>query len=310
MTAKINIKVLFALLLGMGLAYSASSSANEYLVKKVLSNKALLEAQNSSDLEMLSSGDSLTIHFKQGGVCELPISQIKENKIMVNTAGCEKRTDLIVGQKVSDKPISTTGNRYPSSEPTPEDPAKWRFAIGLGQNLYSGDGEFNEGTVSGSGVSLSFKMTMKLENATSIILEGRKLPVASWGYLGGLNYELARSIKSGTITINGTTNQVDGGGDKLQFATLYGSVAYRWQDVYLPFGININVVKWNTSASVKVSNGSGVQLGVGWLFNDNLALELQSWVTSFSFIQSEGGLTLDAGRGIFPSLRVMAKYVF
>ncbi len=219
--------------------------------------------------------------------------------------------------------VQDTASEVEAPPPAPAAPAapmtseansrRWRFALGAGYILGSNT-EFDDVKISAGGNTVSGEAEFDLEQTFVIAIEGRYSPRQSWGFMGGLNYEGERKIEGGSVSGPGFQVTFGALNEKVQVTTLYGSAVYRWDSFYLPFGLNYSVLKYkadpSSAASVDEGGGIGAQLGVGWIFQDQFALELHSWVTTNDLKVTASTGTLDYGSGMTSNLVLVGKYLF
>lgn len=192
----------------------------------------------------------------------------------------------------------------------------WHLSLGLGYILTVPSATFSDITETTGGTTYSGNADLKYKPTYELMVEAQKLPAQHWGLMAGLNYEGERELDSGTVTISGTSVGLSGGSgaSKVQFTTVYGNAVYRWDEFYIPFGLNYSLLKFTPASgateSYSANGGVGAQLGVGWRFPNNIELEAYSWVTSMNLKDSGSSTSVDYGNGYFPSLRVYLKYVF
>ncbi len=221
----------------------------------------------------------------------------------------------------AEEPSPTTNQSAPVEQPpapTPEVAPKksWQFAIGLGYMVSAKRGTFSDGKLTSGSTVVPGSAELDYKPAASLILEARKLAPNSWGFLGGLNYEGERQLDSGTVRGGGEVLLLQGNSSssKIQFATFYGSAAYRWDSFYLPFGLNFSAVKFTpaqgSAATHSESGGLGAQLGVGYAFDSGFAIELYDWLTTMNLKTSTATSTVDFGKGYFESIVLVGKYAF
>jgi hypothetical protein len=208
----------------------------------------------------------------------------------------------------------------PMPSPTPiaaianED--SWRFAGGLSYMISASSAKFDNMSVTSGTLTETGSASLDYSQVFSIAIEWRRSPKFSWGFSGGLNYEMERTFEGGKITSGGTTVTLSGGSgaSKFQFTTLYGNAAYRWDTFYIPMGFNYSIVTFTPASGATGTSTPtgqiGAQLGIGNYFSDNFALELFSWVTATKLKSTSGSSTVDYGLGTFPSLRFGFKYIF
>jgi hypothetical protein len=190
----------------------------------------------------------------------------------------------------------------------------WNFAIGLGYSL-SSKLKFDNGVGTSSGSSTSFSTDLDYKNTYSLSFEGRNMPSNSWGFMGGIQFDGEREFDGGTITSGGITATVSSsGGSKIQFTNLYANAVYRWDQFYLPFGLNVSSVKFTpasgSTGTSDASGGVGAQLGAGFALNENVALELFSRVVAIKLKGTTSTSTTDFGTGYLSTLIFQGKYIF
>lgn len=190
----------------------------------------------------------------------------------------------------------------------------WRFGVGGSLSL-SSKLRFTEGRT--DGFSGTFEADLDYTNALSLEFEARNTPDNSWGVIGGLTYDFERKFDGGTIKGGGQSATLSAGSDpsKLQMTVLYANAVYRWNEFYLPFGLNISLPKYTPPNSYTgtsdVKGGLGVQLGVGFYFTEHFVGEIVSRAAAvkMSGVSSTGTKT-DYGTGFFSTLMFTGKYLF
>jgi hypothetical protein len=150
------------------------------------------------------------------------------------------------------------------------------------------------------------------ESAWGISGSVQQLPRNSWGFLASLNIYTKRDIKK---IPSGTVLNSNGPVSTLHMSTLDGSAAYRWQQFYIPFGLNISGLTYddngaNPNINVKVTGGIGVQFGVGYMITQNFAAELLAKGVSFTMKTSGPSIPDETNTGIISSTNISARYIF
>lgn len=192
-----------------------------------------------------------------------------------------------------------------------DDDKQWKFSAGVAYSLGS-QLKFHE--VERTGVGGNSSATMQVANAFSLNADLRYLPQQSWGFVGAIGLDMPRKIRSGSYSGAAWGIQYTGEGDKITVMTLAASAAYRWQEVYMPFGFNISGINYETAGGSAVSNtakgGIGVQYGVGAYVQENIALELMGRSTSVKLSSEEAGVRTEYRKGYLTSLSFGVKYIF
>ncbi len=191
-------------------------------------------------------------------------------------------------------------------------PDRWRFGVGASYGLISKSSfsQVNESTSLNAVV-----VDLNFENALSLELDARQSAPNSWGFIGGLTYDQDRKVTGGKIVDTGSTISFPTSDPfKIQFIVFSGNVVYRWNEFYLPFGLNINIAKYTSpstfSGTHSVNGGLGGQLGVGYYLTEHFTVEAQSRATTFKLNVSTNSNSTDYGTGFFSTLMLTGKYIF
>ncbi len=190
----------------------------------------------------------------------------------------------------------------------------WRFSLGLTYGLQNQE-NFNSATI--PNVSSNAKAQFNLESAMALEFDARWLAQKSWGLISGANIDLGRAVTSGSLTssagVGFTYVTVDS--PKLQTSVIFAAAAYRWKQLYIPFGLNYGVFKYTPRSSFSGSNsttgGLGAQLGIGTYLIPQIPIEATYRMIPISHsLTYSNGTTEDYGSGFITSLFVSAKFVF
>lgn len=193
---------------------------------------------------------------------------------------------------------------------------RWQFGLGVGVMLTDTSATYDDIKVHSGSSTISGSAELEYKRTGSLALEGRLTPQNSWGFILGLNVEGRRELKKAKFKVSGVTDTVVGGSgsSKVQFTTFYGNALYRWNQFYIPFGLNVSVVRFSPAddydGSSEARGQIGGQLGIGYMFTEHMALEAFSWVTGMSLKSEESGTETDYGTGTFSSLVLFGKYAF
>lgn len=200
----------------------------------------------------------------------------------------------------------------PGTQLVPTKESSWQFALGGSLSL-SSSARFDSITVSNTAGTLTAQLDYS--NSISLELEARNMKANSWGFVGGLSLDREQEITGGTISGAGSFVVLTGGNpSKIQTNTIYGSAVYRWNQFYLPFGLNISSVKYTPpsgyTGTASAKGGVGGQLGVGYYFSENFALEGHSRAIGLKLSGANSGSTFDYGDGFLSRLVITGKYIF
>lgn len=187
--------------------------------------------------------------------------------------------------------------------------------FGIGASLRGGNAlYFSETKVGGS--STKYEVTADYSTGVSLELDARMLAQDSWGFIGGLTIDSETKAEKVTIKDGSSTQTITASdGAKLQATVLYGSLAYRMERFYIPFGLNVAAIKFTPpsgySGSAEASGGLGIQAGMGYYFSPNFVGEthLRSIGVKLKSTPTTGS-EVDYGNGGFVSFLLTAKYIF
>ena len=129
----------------------------------------------------------------------------------------------------------------------------------------------------------------------------------SWGWGGGISFT---SFTWDKATGGGITTNTTGSTNVL---SPFINAVYRWDKIFIPFGLNISSLAHNGASTFMSANkgGLGGQLGVGIILNENFTLLIES--KSFGFggaTLSEGSTSLDSGIGYSNGFNLIALFNF
>ena len=316
----------------------AATASRGVVLRQIFQDRgrAIAEGGEASAQEYIAT-------FSDRSQCALKVVERKETLVSLDISACAKRAELqvqtllepslffgdtkgivpssvdpllmppsAVAAKPAEAliPAAETAQTQATAEDTTERP---RISIGLGLSL-SPTIRFDE--VRQPGYAGSVGVEVETSNGVAVSADVRYLRKNSWGFLGGVSYEPKRDIKSlkvssGNVSISSSVSTVEGFSDWL----FEGNAAYRWEGWYLPFGINYSYFQYTSEPGYtggwELSGGLGLQLGVGYYLNRNLAIELWSRATTLNFkLINSGVTTLDFGRGVYSSGFLSIRGVF
>jgi len=194
-----------------------------------------------------------------------------------------------------------------------DDLAEWRFAIGLGYNA-SGSAESDFSIQNLSTLSrANGEVDLDTEPGFNINFEARFLQKNGWGLTMGLDFDFEREIKSGTISSGGTTISVSEIDDPDTFTSVvgYGNLVYKWENFYIPFGLNLSYIDYkSTGLNVNTTPSIGAQLGLGYETDSNFALEMYSRVLGLEMDYIDGNYDVSFEEGLISNIAFRVKYIF
>lgn len=178
---------------------------------------------------------------------------------------------------------------------------RWNFII-----FYSTADEAEyDGTVS----NLNFREKDKADPSFGVGLSYSKHSIEKLGYEIGLTYDFKRTFKSYDLTIN-STDYSGSYDDKptLSIFHLYATGNYTFNNgVYLFLGVGYPLFKLDAN-NVKVSGTMGTLVGVGYLVNENIHIELASRALRANGIYNDGTYSGDIDDAEFEGAMFVLKY--
>ncbi len=226
----------------------------------------------------------------------------------------EKSFNIKSSDKVFKVSCDETGEQSNKVEISNATEARWKLAIGLGYNL-AGTAE-SDLRITNTNTNAVYTGTAEfdIDPGASINLEARYLAAHNWGFTAGIDIDLPRDVKSGTVTLGGETvtfsdNTSDP--DTLMAVVFYGNLVYKWENFYIPFGLNFSAIDYeSTGLIVNSEAGIGAQLGLGFEYADHFAFEIFSRALGYQLDYISGNLDVDFEEGIMTDIALRAKYIF
>lgn len=155
--------------------------------------------------------------------------------------------------------------------------------------------------------SSTFDTEMEFETGFSIGYEYKKFAKNDWGNSFGITYHTERDVDN--FTLDGTKYSSLSDPASISVLRLYANLIYRWNEFYMPFGLNIQSITYNApsnySGSIDAKGGLGINFAIGWAFNNKISAEYGVYSGSFS-LESD---TTDYGTGALAisSLRLIYR---
>lgn len=242
-------------------------------VDTVITSRKMATVVSSTSLEQ--NVKSLFVGSRDKN-CEAQILKNNSGTISIDISTCDS-IEIISGTPV----YQIAGIDNQEEQPNTQEiaPAEvdrvHRFGIGVRFNskLSYRDIEFTSGAT-------SQKEDMEISNSNvPLVLEWNFSATEkdSWGWSAGVGYT---SFKWDTANIGGTKTATVG---STSILTPYFNLIYRWEKLYIPFGLNISALSHSDPSLFMDSNRGtiGVQLGIGYILSDHITLLLESKAYGF-----------------------------
>jgi len=223
------------------------------------------------------------------------------------TAADRPEAEKVADEKTEEPPAPAQDK----SKPKPD--RRFRMGVGVSYDL-ANTLRFSSASGSDSNGSYSGTLTYNTDPAGGLVIEGSWTGPQAWGFNVGLNLEAKRKIKSWDAIFGGANSSGSVTGDAgLTVAVLYGNAIYRWDSVYVPFGLNIagGSLENAPTALVDMHGSAGVQAGVGFMLGEHFSLEALVRVLGFIARKNiTGNVTVDLGLGTMAGGVLVGKFLF
>ena len=160
--------------------------------------------------------------------------------------------------------------------------------------------------------------SLELDSSGSLafVVEAKQMPKFAWGYQGGFAYEQKREIDNLTATINGTNfgSACPNACPTLAMSYAFGNAVYRFDQVYIPVGINFSNPDYKTTgnegSSYNFEGRFGAQIGVGLTATDNMVFELMARTIRFEATEKQSNIEINYETVSMTGLNFTGKYYF
>ena len=208
---------------------------------------------------------------------------------------------------------ATLAQETPAQEPAAQHGGQWDgWTVGMGLSLGL-NSKLNFNKVTRTGISGEGEAEVDINNAIALDFDLRYMPANSWGVSGGMALESEREVNSVSSTGAVIGNDI-GNNDKFRMLIFYGNGAYRWDQFYIPVGLNVSYVSYYAdSGSIwdyDAMGGIGAQFGVGYYLTENVALEFLSRAVGMRLKVTSGATETEYERGWVTNSVLSAKFIF
>lgn len=196
----------------------------------------------------------------------------------------------------------------------PPTPTQTQFFIGFGYSLAS-HLELDDTTYTAGGRSNTWSEAAYVGSAPVVSLGLQYLPQKKWGYEFGASFDFKRKIKNSNTKANnfGTPGLISTG-TGISYLTLVANAAFRWENFYLPFGLNYAKPFFNlpgTAVSkLSYSGQIGGQFGLGVFLDEHFRAEAHYRIMHFRTTETGTNYQLDYGDIYLNGILVNLKYGF
>lgn len=290
-------------------------------VKQVFNDRGKVVAESTAlDLKV---NDEMVITLENGKQCVLPILEIRGNILTLDSEKCRYSFDikpglsleksLLSAEIIAPPEIKTTQlPQTPSAKEAEklnrdlehEDakPRKIKILIGA---AFSGRTSASGSSGTATGLIGTFNSEFEYKEGFTLSLEMRDSPSHSWGYGVGISFDSTRELEAATFTSGGTTLIASsaGGASKIGSTAFELNSIYRWNEFYIPFGLNYTAIRFTPAAGYTggfdVAGGFGAQLGFGLQPTESVSFEMISRASTYSLRTIQGTNSANYGNLIF-----------
>ncbi|WP_413568453.1 hypothetical protein ACLWBD_12875 [Bdellovibrio sp. HCB117] len=292
-------------------ATSQTPTNVSYKVKQIIRshNVVIVEASQPIPLE---KGKLYLVTLKDGTQCSLSLADIESNLLTMESADC---TGLVVGMPVEPALLKASGKTVESTDILlPEaDKTGPRVSVSLYYSTAT-QARFEDTYVSTTSGSGYVDTTYTMDSSAGLGVSYSKLNLQSWGFVGSILWEPKRKIKS--LEVEGPGGTVSGDlidSPELTLLIFEGNIAYRWENIYIPFGLNYSApfLSYNSSTTWwSVSGALGAYVGLGMIMSPNFTLELFIRSVGLEMTAADSTGTIDFKRGSLAGFGAGWKYTF
>jgi hypothetical protein len=211
-----------------------------------------------------------------------------------------------------------TTESNPSESSSTKSSEGWVFGVGVAQSYNSKLSFFETKINHGSNLG---KSEFSSKNFSAIDIEARKLNPNSWGFIGGLSHDIGKNwIETGTLNSDSgkTDLRVASNPVSLQTVVLYANAAYRLNQFYFPFGLNVAYQKYSKHSDDDIQThiggqGYGVQFGIGYYLEEKFILEAYARSVGLNISSTSENASypfIDLNDGMIANFMIAAKYLF
>jgi hypothetical protein len=227
-----------------------------------------------------------------------------------------QETDASLPQVADTEAIIEDADDSQETPPTKEQKKiKWRVGVGVAFNVNPSAKSDLRVNNRSTAQTVTGEAEFDMDDVASFELDFRRSPSHDWGFIGGLSLSTKTDITSGSITLNGNTVTFSESGqaDQVSWAVFSGSIVYRWNEFYIPFGLNFSLIEYDAQGiTVDATGGLGAQLGIGFLISHHFSIELLSKAIAYdiSYYDSSTNLDIMLEEGYISTASLAVKYVF
>lgn len=183
---------------------------------------------------------------------------------------------------------------------------EYEIMYGLGGSIVL-NSHYTTNDLTLSSASGSYSANFDLSNGIAVEGSIIKTKKNAWGLSGVLSLGQQRSVDGGVVAGVAVNNSTL----KISSHSISGNALYRWDNLFLPFGLNFNATSISNDPTItSVSGGIGYQIGAGYFINENVAIEYTAIHTSVKINGKSGNTIYNYGNGFLTEAHIGFKYYF
>lgn len=313
-------------------AQDTASTATTYKIRQIMLDQNLVVAETSNANEVLKPGKIFLVTFSTGKQCSLTMKEKSSSLVILSTTSCSMAQEITKASPIEASlidvamPAPIVVIDKPTAEPaqTPAPVANESPRLGASSVFkkvgffvhYSTANEMNflnaYATTASGGGPLEIKFGM--DTAGGIGMTFADMPTQNWGARTSFFFETLRDIK--TVTLKGAggtaTGIITGTPPKVSFLVLEGSMVYRWETFYMPFGINYSIptITDLNGSTIDYSGTVGIYIGGGILTSDRTSVDFFIRGLGMRLKEVSGTTTVDYGMGTLTGFGVGYNFWF
>lgn len=288
----------------------------KFTVKQIIKSHNLVVVESNVPVDF-KEGKVFLVTFDDGKQCSLVLKDTAKTLLTFDASECERSSYITLASPVEPSlasiPIATERSTPRDSRSRSSSSFGKRFSANLYYSV-ADKATFEDAKVTTTGASGSVNATYGTDSSVGLGVGYLRTEQQSWGFSGSILYEPRREIKSLTVSGPGGTftSSATGTKAKLSFILLEANAIYRWNEFYIPFGLNLSAPSLTDTGSdvYDVKGGLGAFLGAGWFIMDNSSIELFVRSIGMKMTATDGTTTIDFQNGYMTGAGFGWKYYF
>lgn len=303
-----------------------TATSTVYVVRQIIKTHHLVVVEMQGTQVNWPAEKIFLVNLDGGKQCTLIVKEVSAPYITLDSSACDAETAITTKSSVEPALVGVVSVTRTEPEITEFESAEQAriqakvirdSSLRMGVNLYysaADEVEFNSAYASTTSGSGNISAKFKTDGALGMGLSLTRMSANSFGFALNAAVEFGREIKSVTFTGAGGTSTGVGTGTLPKLSILYVEYqgVYRWDQFYLPFGINISApyVSDYYGAKLDVKSGFGFVIGAGFIVNENISVEALARSIGLYLKESDSSGYVDYRYGTLAGATIGLKYRF